>query len=266
MSLLNISNNQCQYCLRTYRLKKNYNNHIVSCEFFHKIQSKTHDEFQDSIETIPNQRNMFNLLKLLAIKCGVLEKEITYLKQNTQIRQKKQILEHLNEKKNVYKSFVKWYKETEITEEDMKISMQQDLTKGIINILKRILSLHDSSKENDKRVPICYVKEKPHTIYIYDRVKDSSNIETETNRNEWKIASNDDIEKLVLFYSHEILKVFVKWQKENLEFFMANEKNKDLEIEYMSKISGIKNPVEKRVNELKKWLYSYLQEESIYDS
>lgn len=263
MSLLNSSNNQCQYCLRTYRLKKNYNNHIVSCEFFHSIQSKTHDEFQDSIETIPNQRNMFNLLKLLAIKCGVLEKEITHLKQNTQIRQKKQIMEYLNEKKNVCNYFVKWYKETEITEEDMKISMQQDLTKGIINILKNKLT---NLRDNTTRVPICYVKEKPNTIYIYDRVKVSGTETVESNKNEWKIATNDDLEKLVSFYSHEILKVFVKWQKENLVFFMANAKNKDLEIEYMSKISGIKNPVEKRVNELKKWLYVNLQEESQYDS
>ena len=259
--------NECPYCSRKYKIKRNYNNHIISCELFHKIQNISDDEYQDSIETLPNQRDVYKLLKILAIKCNVLEKEVIQMKKTTNIRQKKQIIDLLNEKK-MDQTFTNWYKQIEITEEDMRVSMEKDLTKGIIQIIKKKI---ENSTENK---PIACFKEKSNSIFIYDIVgevesqtkpisenplSNSSSQPLNSSIPSWRIATNEDINKLVGLYSHEILKIFVKWQKENLEFFMANDKNKDLEIEYMSRISGIKNPVEKRTSELKKWLYELLK-------
>lgn len=239
--------NECQYCSRKYKIKKNLNNHLISCELFHKIQ--TPDEFQESIETIPSQRDMFQIIKLLSIKCSVLEKEVIQMKKKANIFQKKEILELLNEK-IMNETFTKWYKNIEITEDEMKIAMENNLSKAIIELIKR--KMEDIKSTN---LPFACFKEKPNVIFIYDTN------EIDNNHNQkWKMASNDDIEKLVKYLSHEILKVFVKWQKENIAFFMANEQNKNLEIEYMSRISGHKNPLEKRTLEIKKWLYNFIQQ------
>jgi hypothetical protein len=247
MSLLNISKYECSHCLRKYKLKRNYNQHIVSCELIHKIKNKTHDELQDSTETLPSQRDMFNLLKLLTIKCGVLEKEVEQLKKISYVRQKKQILEILNDRKPPNQTYTSWYINIVITEEDMKKAMEHDLTQGIIHVIKKKIEGSPSFP------PVACFKEKPNNIYIYDILSVN---EENLQKIGWKMASQEEIEKCVKHISHEILKVFVKWQQENLDFFMENEKNKDLEIEYMSRISGMKNPVEKRASELKKWLFS----------
>lgn len=269
-------NNECQYCSRKYKIKKNFMNHLISCELIHKIQSV--DEFQDSIETIPSQREIFQFIKKLALKCSVLEKEVIQLKKNTGIRQKREILEILNEKK-MNESFTTWYKEIDISEDDMKIAMEHNLTKAIIHLIKKKLEV----PTNDINLPFACFKEKPNIIFLYDVFTSNSiqqlqeinspfnicesfsktkfyNNESQKEKPIWKLASNDDIEKMVKYLSHEILKVFVKWQKENIEFFMANEQNKNLEIEYMSRISGHKNPLEKRTTEFKKWLYCFIQQ------
>jgi hypothetical protein len=242
--------NECPYCSRKYKIKKNYNNHIISCELFHKIQNISDDDYQDSIETLPNQRDIYKLLKILAIKCNVLEKEVIQMKKTTNIRQKKQIFELLNEKK-MDQTFTNWYKEIEITEDDMRVSMEKDLTKGIIQIIKKKI---ENSIDNK---PIACFKEKSNSIFIYDIVEVESHtqprVETISTTSQdvsvssssssatqplqssisipsWRIATNEDINKLVGLYSHEILKIFVKWQKKHLEFFMANDKSKDFKI------------------------------------
>jgi len=295
----NALNYECNFCLRKYKIKKNLTMHKVSCEFINKMKNHNHDEFFDSIETIPSQRELYSLIKILALKCDVLENEVKLMKNTVQIRQKKQIIELLNQKNNENISdFIEWYKSYSINDEDLKIVLDYDLTRGIEDILKKMVEI---TKHNS---PICSFKDKSNQIYICRRGGVADGAETLNSGNEvgrvykfdfnsiegepepepdsvplkkiwrrsgiadnseainsgnevgrvWKIANNEEIEKMVNYFSNQLLKYFVKWQKEKISFFTANEKNKDLEIVYMSKITGNKTTNEKRTSEIKKWI------------
>lgn len=232
----------CHYCNRKYKLKENFDKHFITCEYLHKMKMKSHDDIVESMEIIPNQREMFQLIKSVMLKNSLLENEIKQLKNTVNIRYKKEVLDWLNLFNNDNrKTFMESYKSIELLDEDLKTALDNDLTKATEHIMKRILEKSSP--------PVSRFKEKPNQLFIYDFEK----IGEPTIK--WKLASHTDIEKMVLFLSHALLKKFVNWQNENRSFFMENDKNKDLEILYMSRIAGIKNPVERRTADIKKWLY-----------
>lgn len=239
-------NYNCHFCNRKYKLKENYDKHFVTCEYLHQMKMKSHDEIVDSMEAVPNNRELFNLIKTVLLKNNVLENEVKRLKNIVNVRHKKEVLEYLNQNKiKNMNTFMEWYKSSAITEDDLKIALDSDLTKAIEFVIKKIIMT------TDLKQPICWFKEKPNQLFIYDYDG------TGSQNKSWRIALHQDIEKMVVFISHALLKIFVNWQKENREFFTESDKNKDLEILYMTRISGIKNPVEKRTAEIKKWLSGF---------
>jgi hypothetical protein len=207
------------------------------------MKMKAHDDIVETLEPVPSQRELYQLIKIVLHKNSVLENELRQLKKIVNIRHKKDVLECLNQNKNdQLRTWIEWYRSVELEEEDLKMALENDLTKAMEHIFKKKVSKGDA--------PIYWFKEKPQQLFLYDGIG-------EPVKKAWKIASHTDIEKMVMCWSHALLKKFVVWQNDNRAFFIENDKNKDLEILYMSRISGIKNPVEKRTAEMKKWLYGF---------
>jgi hypothetical protein len=237
---------KCFYCSRTYKLKDNYEKHIGPCEFFHKSQLQSRDDFNLSVETLPSQREMFSLLKTLALKCSDLEKEVQQLKQTVNIRQKKQILEWLNtHRTTLYVTFTEWYSNIEITMEDLEKVFEYDLIDGI----KKVLELRMGGL---KIIPICGFSQKKNHLYIFDSIHN--------NTNEWKSLSNSDLDKMIFCISRKFMQKFVLWQRKNEELVTNSERLKDQEIMYMVKINGSKISDEKRNAEVKRWLFEKLED------
>jgi len=237
---------KCIYCSRTYKLKDNYEKHVKPCEFFHKSQLQSQDDFCLAVETLPTQREMFELMKSLALKCSELEKEVVHLKQIVNVRQKKQILEWLNSNRtSVPSTFTEWYTDIEVTMEDLEKVFQYDLDSSIQNILQRKIN-------QVKCVPICGFSQKTNHLYIFDM--------TDENVNLWKNVATPDIDKMIFYMSRKIMQKFLVWQKENQEELSASQQSKDREIIYMMKVNGSKITDEKRNTEMKKWLFSKLEE------
>ena len=78
---------------------------------------------------------------------------------------------------------------------------------------------------------------------------------------EWKLMQNSHLEKIIYPLERQFLQEFVAWQKENQDKISMSERLKDDEIQYMLKLCGSKNPMEKTIHILKKWLISRLEEE-----
>ena len=238
-----IDNYKCSFCNRKYKLKENFDKHHIVCIMIHEMKNKSHDDMVDSMETLPSQRELFQLIKAVMVKNEVLENELKQIKKMVSVRHKRDVLEYLNHKKEYGKTFIEWYKSFTVDSDDLQLALDTDLTKAIQQII------HKSSLSNTGSRPLCWFKEKQNHLYLLD----SCNGEPK----KWRLATHQDIEKMVVFLSNSLLKKFVHWQNENMEFLTANDKNKDLEIIYMSKITGIKNPIDKRTFDVKKWLYSF---------
>lgn len=244
---------KCTNCCKSYKLKENYEKHKSACDLFHIIQSKTHDEITDISEEIPTQKEMYKLLKELALKCGNLEKEVSQLKAVVNIRQKKQILECLNNQNSETKkpkiTFTQWYKTWEVTVDDLFKVFEDDLSEGFKNVINRQISIFQEIK------PLCAFTNKPNYIYMFEQ-------ETETNLIQWLPLSSEIFNEMFMYITRKFFQVFIKWQNENREKIESSEAEKDTIIMYMIKLNGSKVPTEKRELEIKKWLYSVIEQKS----
>jgi hypothetical protein len=208
----------------------------------------TKDEYTNFTEKIPSPREMFNLLKELAVKCKLLETEVTLLKQHVNIKQRKHILDWLNLNKQNSVSFHEWYNSIKVDVNGLSKVFESNLTEGIKYIIK--YSLLSDCK------PLYAFTQKANYIYVYDDCPDE-------NKQSWMHFTSPQCEKLVQYISRQLLVEFIKWQKENQHLIVDNEMMKDKEIEYMVKINGSKISLEKRTAEIKKWMFSILQEEFV---
>ena len=244
--------NKCIYCSKTYKLKKNFNAHFATCELLHSTQSMTSDDYTNLSEKTPSPKEMFKLLKDIAAKCKSLEHEVAILKQNANIKQRKHILDWLNTNKNGAIPFKKWYNSIHIDFIDIQKVFDTNLTEGIKHILKNAIT-----DDSDSR-PLYAFTQKANYIYVYDEVSN------ENTSYQWTHFTNKHCEDIVQHISRYILIEFIKWQKDNQGIIANDESMKDREIEYMIKINGSKIPLEKRIMEIKKWMFSTLQED-IYE-
>ena len=246
---MNPSSYKCGYCSRNYKLKENYKKHVAGCELFHQSQLTHPDEFTNQIESVPDIKQLYVYIRELASKCASLEQEVAQLKQHVHIKQKKQILSWLNTHRvnGFNKTCIEWIRENirDISYEKLEIVFNNDLTEGIFNMLENVY------KSFNHR-PICAFTQKQNCFYIYDRDSD--------NKMLWRTMSTEDMEKIVFHISQQFLIAFVKWQRENFTRISASEKLKDEELVYMIKINGSKISMEKRCTDIKKRLYSLLEE------
>lgn len=242
--------NKCIYCSKCYKLKKNFNAHFATCELLHSTKAMTHDDYTNFSEKTPTQKEMYILLKNIAAKCKSLENEVAILKQNANIKQRKHILDWLNTNKCDAISFKKWYTSISIDFMDVQKVFETNLNEGIKNILK-------NSIMNETNRPLYAFNQKSNYIYVFDYSSD-------TNHCQWMHFTNKHCEDIIQYISRHILIEFIEWQKENQSLIADDISMQDKEIDYMIKINGCKIPLEKRVLEIKKWLFSILQED-IYE-
>jgi hypothetical protein len=236
-----MNNHKCNLCGKEYKVKENFNKHYVSCKFFHDSCIPSEDEYADHL---PTYNELYRFVKETALKCQRLEKEIFHLKQTMNVRQKKHILDYLNNDPNNANipNYDQWCRTLIIEPRHLNDVFDGDIMSGIKAVLEPYLSL-----ENKTKLPLRVFSQKHNSIYIY------------TGENGWKLVQNSTLEKIIYPLERQFLQAFVSWRKENQEKISLSEKLKDQEIQYMLKLCGSKNPMDKLINILKKWLISKLE-------
>jgi hypothetical protein len=256
--------NKCIYCSKTYKIKKNFNAHFATCELLYSKQLMTKDEYTNFTEKIPSQREMYNLLKELAVKCKTLETEVAVLKQNANIKQRKHVLEWLNLNKPNSVPFREWVQSIRVDGDGLTKVFESNLTEGIKYVIKNSL-LSD-------RKPLYAFTRKVDYIYVYHGDEDGDEDEDEKTPLQWMHFTSAHCEKLVQCISKQLLIEFIKWQKDKQlsipesdmmddDALYKNTKMLDKDLKYLIKINGSNISLEKRTSEIKKWLYTILQEE-----
>jgi hypothetical protein len=246
---------QCIYCSRTYKRKDNYSKHVVSCAFFHNLHLQSRDDFNLSVEDVPNPREMYHLMKEMAHKCHELEKKVAHLEQTVNIRQKKQIITWLNTHRgaaSLVPSLYEWTKSLHVTDETLNTVFKQDLTEGIKEVLSHAIAGEKPRRAGGTQIPLASFTQKANTLYVY--------MEHE-NGTTWAVASSDNIEKMIFTVAREIMRKFMEWRTEHEAAISESEDMKDKEILYMIKVNGSRVPEEKRTSDIKKWLTATLEED-----
>ena len=229
--------NYCKYCNKYFHYKDLFDQHTVTCEFFYRSRRQK-DRQMDSNESLPSQQELFKLVQHLLLKVKTLENDVSKLKIYSSMRQRKQIINILNNPDNTKPSllFEQWYKTIHVQENHLQYVFNGDLCDGIIKTLKDYLLFSN--------IPICSFKQKPNSIYIYTKDDDDPP--------KWIILSNDTFEQLFRYINHLILKCFLQWQINNEELIRASDEERDKNNSYVHKINGLSKPKSARELEANK--------------
>jgi len=244
-------NNTCLLCNHTFHVKDNFRKHIECCKLIHATKKQRQQEEDTLSDTLPSQREMYNIIQHLVLKCQNLQKDIQNLKQVAYTRKTKQVSDWISEKNGSASNrptvdFHSWMKSVSVTTKHLENVFMEDLLYGMKQCL------HDYLEKSNTILPICSFQEKANTFYVWS--------ENEEDRRAycWQLLSMSSFEKMISLLMHRFLQEFTKWQIENTEKIQSCEQEKEKNILCMIKINGGKMSDEKRISEMRKWLFKKL--------
>lgn len=251
------SGTYCKFCQHTWKIRREYDRHIGCCEYFYYQRRNPQPEMDEHGTRIPTARELFRYVQDLTVRLEKTEKEVVRLRSLMNTRQKKAILEWLNQPGQLpVITFEEWWNECRATDADVQHTISRDLTDGIKHCIETRLDSSVGSK-----LPIRSFTQKPNTFYVYSR--DTGNRDgNAATLPAWRIMSNEQLERMALHISQSILREFLVWQKTNLQIGSAeqDEKTMDKTVALMMKINGNGIAIDKRLVEIKRWLYPKLEE------
>jgi hypothetical protein len=236
----------CNYCYKTWKLKREYDKHIACCEYFHNLRRSPGMENYGG--KIPTMQEVLKLVETLINKVDKQEKEIAKLKTALNSKQKRVILDWLNCPSQIpLQTFDEWWHLIVVDNVHLQYVFKYDLTEGIKLAIETYLKTYGKTK-----LPVRTFTQKPNLFYVYNMNEDK--------KMGWKIMNNSELETMIMYLSQLFLREFLKWQKDNATDLEENEDKKEQELMYMIKINGMKMSLDKRAGEVKKWLFPLLEE------
>jgi hypothetical protein len=255
---------QCKYCFQKWQKRENMEKHAVMCGFWHK-STKIHE---DDYDTTPTITELFKVVKEFAYKCDKLQKRVDQLENRQQSHQKKQILDYLQEHP-ASSPAIELFRTFSISREHLEIVFEDDLSAGIKSCIKTHL--------RGESLPIRAFTQKPNTLYVYDTMTQNDSLDPVVCK--WHIMTNVELDKLISILSFKFLQAFMAWKKENCPQVetayiyeltdddehqnshnnAVNEQIKQQQQTYMIKINGQRVNEDRRRNDIKQMLYTYLQ-------
>ena len=251
------SGKYCKYCHHFWKNIREYDKHYPGCEYFHIQRRNPQPEMDEHGVKIPSAREMFRCIQDLMHRLDKTEKEVTRLRTLMNARQKRAILEWLNQPQQIPStSFEKWWREIKAQETDVMKVVTRDLSEGIMSCLESHIRQFASMK-----APMRCFTQKPNTFYIYSVENGRTQVDATVEPTPvWRIMSNEQMEKMAAHISQSILREFLVWQKSQRDISECDERAMDKTVNFMMKINGNGVALEKRLVEIKKWVFSKLEE------
>ena len=264
----------CKYCNNTWKYKKEFEKHLACCEYFYNYRRNPVAEMDDYGGKLPTQKELFRFVQELSLKCSRLEQDVARLKNNVSTRQKKVIVDCLNHPEQMPDyTFVEWWKGITLqlsstnTEYDTANMTEhwssihnpflfRVFRQGLVEGVKYVLSCYISTKNKKQKLPIRCFSQKHNTFYIYSGT-DTAEVSKKT---QWRIMTMDDFEMMIDGISQLFVREFLIWQRENCDIICNNETHTEEQMMYMIRVNGMKPSKERGMGEIRKWLFSTLEE------
>jgi len=207
------------------------------------------DRSHDSYENPPDPEEMFKIIQQLVIKVDKLECEVSRLRANSGARKRKDIISWLNGPANPppIQGFPEWVEAIEVSYDHLSMVFGSN---SILNGMKKALETHC---ENSSVLPVRAFTQKQNTLYVWKPVEDSTD-------HRWVVMDNATYNRWYECTNHQFVRIFAKWEMENLDLVRSTDSERDKHNANMRKIIGCGNNTleERRRNELHKWLYTLI--------
>lgn len=221
---IKVTKYRCSSCLKNYESKIFYERHRISCELISRTTKERNLDLERQ-QDIPNNEQMFELIKTLLLEQSKMKKEIEKLKRfnNTQTK-KIDVFEYLNNKIKPIQTYSQWIKSLKFTNDDLDILLEESY---LSSMNKYFENLFGNIDEEDTKLPIRAFTEKQNILYIYDVDNDDNNKIKEDDDEEhdkqpklkWIKLNDDHWKVLMKQVSKLVFDKFKEWQDKNEDRF-----------------------------------------------
>ena len=233
----------CIYCGKSYKTRINLEKHLILCEIYHKSKTKTNNYSNDDENNlIPSQKNMYQIIVELTLKCNRLENKVNELSKNIVQKNKKiDVLEFL--KNEMYKPELEFDNITEIVtvqQTDVEYLFNNSYLDSMNFILSR--SIYNC----ESKIPIVSFNEKKNVIYIY------------SNSN-WTTISKDDFIRFMNIIQLKISKALSEWRKLNTQKLFESDAQSILYDKTFSKLMSVEFRTDSNYNKYYTNIYNKIK-------
>ena len=232
----------CPICNTKKQLKIDYDSHIALCKIT-SISAKVNMNQVANYEREPTNREIFQIVITLCEENAKLKKRIESLETNIKIHKKKSIDDHLLLLPvTSIMPFQDWLATVIVTDDDFQLLIDKSFTDCLKQMILRALQSHAT-----QLYPLKAFKQRQNQIYIF-------------NDNKWNPMINSDFISLLTILSQRIVRKYLQWKAANKDAIDTNPHMQELDLHYMSKSLGAGKSIESRVSEIKKTIYSIINE------
>ena len=235
----------CERCFTKFKNKKQFDEHIVCCEFIRGRAVEINNKASFINDPIPNNRMLYETLKNCMFRIQHLEAENKELHKFVQRERRKiDIIDYL---KMRYPILVTDFSSMvggplkDIQQKHLEAVFAGTIVDGVVAL---VTDLIDCSKDN---FPICAFSHKPHTLYVYDR-------------QQWSEMPLVDINNLFDLLSNRFLGTYSRWEQKRLEFMVETEDMKLQKMDFMKRILGTYISDESKYQKFKSFLFNKLKQ------
>jgi hypothetical protein len=228
----------CKYCHHLWKNIKEYEKHAACCEYFYNQRRNPPTEMTERGKKLPTMLEMYRCIEDLTHRLEKTEKELTKMRTLMNTRQKRAILDWLNQPRQIPEvTFESWWRDIKAQESDMMKVIGSDLIEGVLSCLETPIQNFGAMKS----APIRCFSQKQNTFYVYSAENDAAP--------KWKIMSDCQLENMVNRLKILISKEFRAWlSRQQLDV----ECDMDKMTTYNQKINGTGMDIKKRLPEIKK--------------
>lgn len=231
--------NVCPCCNKTFQHASVFYRHRSICELLKLSKTQQEIRFEENSD-LPPASELWCVVKTLAHRQEKILSELDKI-QGWVHRQKRKIsiIDWLNENSVPSISYADWVEEFEIEATDIQIIFNHGFILGILEILKRNLSLN-----NEHELPIRAFEQKPNILFVYKEKK-------------WRVYELAEFKNLVSVIHQKITHHFKAWSEKNKK--LAYNLNNETYQKNVIKIMGGNMPYEESVRKVNSKLYKYLK-------
>lgn len=224
---------ECKYCMCVKKTKIAFENHVYLCKYIHTTPST--NEINNS--ATPSVPILINYIVDLTKKYELLEAKVNQM-QSTNYRKNSRIISDYLKLQTPDIPFQKWLEKCEINVSHLKIVFE----KNAVEAMQTCISQRLNTDSVLQKIPFRAFKDKRKALYIYDRPTVDSQIF------EWRIASREDVRKIINVLGGRILRMYLEWHKEQ----SIKEQSEEQYANYIRKVNDSTMEIDKKINRIKK--------------
>jgi len=245
----------CIYCGKSYKAKLVLDKHLVLCEVSNKTKSQTNNEDET---IIPSQKQMYQIIIELALKCSKLENKVNELTRHISKKINKiNIIDYLNNNISMKPTilFDNINEIITVEQSDIEYLFHNSFIETLNTIMSRTIC-QKNNDENSQQLPIATFVEKPNTIYIY-----TNDVTKNDNTPSWMIAPREKIIRFLNIIQLKISKSLSEWRKKNVQTLNENDSQSILYDKTFSKLIGIEFKIDGTYNKFYNNIYHKIKKE-----